>query len=148
VYKRKAKRIRSFRGNRSVGYGDNGHRASGQRGGQGNAQSDKGKKFRTLKLDPHYFGKHGFKRPEGIVRPSSAINVGDIDEALDRLVNKGLATKSGSAYTIDVTSMGADKILGSGRVTRKLNLTGVKAISASAREKIESKGGSVDLPAE
>jgi large subunit ribosomal protein L15 len=137
-----------MRGNRSVGYGDNGHRASGQRGGRGNAQSDKGKKLKTLKLNPHYFGKHGFKRPESIVRPLSTINVGELDESLDRLVSRGLAAKSGSAYTIDVARVGADKILGSGKVTRKLNLTGVKAISPGAREKIEGKGGSVDLPAE
>lgn len=149
VYKRKAKRIRSLRGLRTAGYGDTkGHRAAGQRGGMGNAGSEKHKRIATMKLDPHYFGKHGFKRPEGISRPVSTINVGELDEAVDRLIGRGLAAKSGSAYTIDVARLGAEKILGSGKVTRKLNLTGVKAISPSAREKITSKGGTVDLPAE
>ena len=149
MYKRKSKRIRSLRGLRTAGYGDTkGHRASGQRGGMGNAGSEKHRRMRTMKIDPHYFGKHGFNRPEGIVKPVSTINVGELDEALDRLVSRGLAAKSGSAYTIDVARVGADKILGSGKVTRKLNLTGVKAITPGAREKIESKGGTVDLPAE
>ena len=112
------------------------------------AGSDKHHKLRTLKLNPHYFGKHGFKRPESIVKPISTVNVGDIDEAVDRLVSRGLAAKSGAAYTIDVARLGADKILGSGKVTRKLNLTGVKAITPGAREKIAGKGGTVDLPAE
>jgi len=114
----------------------------------GNAGTDKHHRMRTMKLNPHYFGKHGFKRPESILKLPSTINVGEIDESLDRLVSRGLATKSGSAYTVDVARLGADKVLGSGRVTRKLNLTGVKAISPGAREKIQNKGGTVDLPAE
>jgi len=149
VYKRKTKRIRGLRGLRTAGYGDTrGHRAAGQRGGMGHAGSDKHHKLRTLKLNPHYFGKHGFKRPESIVRPTATINVGELDRSLDRLVGKGLAIKSGSSYTIDVSRLGVDKVLGSGKVTRKLNLTGVKVITAGAREKITDRGGTVDLPAE
>jgi large subunit ribosomal protein L15 len=37
------------------------------------------------------------------------------------------------------------KILGHGELTKKLTVTGVAAISASAREKVESAGGSVEL---
>ncbi|RDE17655.1 MAG: 50S ribosomal protein L15 [Candidatus Thorarchaeota archaeon] len=149
MYKRKEKRIRDLRGRRNAGYGDGaGHRASGQRGGQGMAGSEKGDRIRTMKLDPHYFGKHGFKRPEGIVSPVKTINVGDLDEAVDRLVARGLATKSGTAYTIDMGRLGVDKVLGSGKVAHKLNLTGVKVITSGAREKLTSVGGSVDLPEE
>jgi len=112
------------------------------------AGSEKGDRIRTMKLNPHYFGKHGFKRPEGIVRPVKTINVGDLDEAIDRLVAKGLATKSGTAYAIDMARLGVDKVLGSGKVTHELNLTGVKVITTGAREKVTSGGGSVDLPEE
>ena len=59
-----------------------------------------------------------------------------------------MATQKRKKYTIDVTRLGIDKILGSGRVTRKLDLVNVKAITARAREKVLADGGSVDLPME
>ena len=73
---------------------------------------------------------------------------GLIDEAADRLVEQGVATKTGKKYNIDVSKLGIDRILGSGKVTRKLNLVGVKAITPRAREKVTGVGGTIDLPAE
>ena len=74
--------------------------------------------------------------------------MGQLDESADRLVARQLATKKGKEYTIDLTKLGIDKVLGSGKITRKLNLVGVKAITSKAREKVTSAGGSVDLLAE
>jgi large subunit ribosomal protein L15 len=79
---------------------------------------------------------------------TNAVNVGEIDEAADRLVTKGLATMTGKKYNIDVSKLGIDRVLGSGRVSRKLNLKGVKSITSRAREKITSIGGTLDLPEE
>ena len=149
MQKRKSKKITKMRGRRSVGYGNTkGHRAAGQRGGKGMAGSKKHHYIKVMQEDPHYFGKWGFKRPQKLVDDMVALNIGDIDEALERLVERGGATKKGRKYTVDLSLLGIDKILGSGKVTRAIELVGVKAISARARDKIEEKGGSVDLPAE
>ena len=101
-----------------------------------------------MQENPRYFGKWGFKRPQKLVDDMVALNIGDIDEALERLVERGGATKKGRKYTVDLSVIGIDKILGAGKVTHAINLVGVKAITVRAREKIEAKGGSIDLPKE
>jgi large subunit ribosomal protein L15 len=149
VQKRKSKKINKLRGNRSSGYGyTKGHRAAGQRGGKGMAGSEKHHKMKILKENPRYFGKWGFKRPQQVIRNVEAVNIGTIDEAADRMIERGEATISGKKYTIDVSKLGIDRILGSGKVTRKLNIVGVKSITPAAREKITKAGGSIDLPEE
>ena len=149
MQKRKSKRINKYRGQRSAGYGfTKGHRAAGQRGGKGMAGSEKHHKIKILTENPKYFGKWGFKRPQKLIDNVAVLNVGEIDEAADRLVGRGLATKTGKKYTIDVSKLGIDRILGSGKVNRQLNLTGVTSITTRAREKITAVGGSIDLPEE
>lgn len=149
MQKRKSKKIHKMRGRRAAGYGFSaGHRASGQRGGKGMAGSKKHHYIKVMQENPRYFGKWGFKRPQKVLDDVVAVNIGDIDEAADRLVQADKATLKTKTYTIDVSVLGIDKILGSGKVTRKLNLIGVKYISSKAREKIVEKGGSVDLPVE
>ena len=149
MQKRKSKKIHKMRGRRAAGYGQSaGHRASGQRGGKGNAGTKKHHYIRTMIENPRYFGKHGFKRPQKLLDEVIAINVGQLDESADRLVERELATKKGREYTIDLAHLGIDKVLGAGSVTRKLNLVGVKGITSRAREKVTSAGGSIDLPAE
>ena len=73
------------------------------------------------------------------------INVGELDEAADRLVERGIATTKGKRYQIDLTKLGIDKVLGSGKVTKKMDLTGVKDISERAKEKLLGIGGTIDL---
>jgi large subunit ribosomal protein L15 len=149
MQKRRKKKIHKMRGRRAAGYGFSaGHRASGQRGGKGMAGSKKHHYIKVMQENPRYFGKWGFARPQKLIDDMVALNIGDIDEALDRLVERGGATKKGRKYTVDLSVLGIEKVLGSGKVTRIIDLVGVKAISKRAREKIEEKGGSVDLPAE
>ncbi|NHI90686.1 MAG: 50S ribosomal protein L15 [Candidatus Thorarchaeota archaeon] len=149
MQKRKSKKVNKLRGQRSVGYGfTKGHRAAGQRGGKGMAGTKKHHYIKVMQENPRYFGKWGFKRPQKVIEDKVAINVGDIDEAADRLVKSGTATMTGKKYNIDVSKLGIDRILGSGKVTRKLNLTGVKAITPRAKEKITGAGGTIDLPEE
>jgi large subunit ribosomal protein L15 len=149
MQKRTKKKITKLRGQRSAGYGfTKGHRAAGQRGGKGMAGSSKHHYQKRLQENPHYFGKWGFKRPQKLLVTTNAVNVGEIDEAADRLVTKGLATLTGKRYNIDVSKLGIDRVLGSGRVSRKLNLTGVKSITSRAREKVTGAGGTLDLPEE
>ena len=149
MQRRQSKKINKMRGRRAAGYGFSaGHRASGQRGGKGMAGSKKHHYIKVMQENPRYFGKWGFKRPQKVIGDLVAINIGDIDEAADRLVEQGVATKTGKKYNIDVSKLGIDRILGSGKVTRKLNLVGVKAITPRAREKVTGIGGSIDLPSE
>jgi len=110
------------------------------------AGSKKHHYIRTMMENPRYFGKWGFKRPQKLLDDLVVLNIGEIDEAADKLVEKGVATMTGKRYNIDVSQLGIDKILGSGKVTRKLNLTGVKSISVRAREKVTGVGGTIDLP--
>jgi len=112
------------------------------------AGSKKHHYIKVMQEDPRYFGKWGFKRPQKVIDNLVAINIGDIDEAADRLVAQGVAMKVGKKYSIDVSKLGIDRILGSGKVTRKLDLVGVKAITPRAREKVTGSGGTIDLPAE
>ena len=149
MQKRRPKKITKMRGRRAAGYGFSaGHRASGQRGGKGMAGSKKHHYIKVMQENPRYFGKWGFKRPQKVIDNLIAINIGDIDEAADRLVEQGGATRTGKRYNIDVAKLGIDRILGSGKVTRKLNLVGVKAITPRAREKVTGVGGTINLPAE
>jgi large subunit ribosomal protein L15 len=149
MQKRKSKKINKMRGRRAAGYGFSaGHRASGQRGGKGMAGSKKHHYIKIMMENPRYFGKWGFKRPQKLLDDLVVLNIGEIDEAADRLVEKGVATMTGKRYNIDVSQLGIDRILGSGKVTKKLNLTGVKSITVRAREKVTGIGGTIDLPEE
>ncbi|MFW9848123.1 MAG: uL15 family ribosomal protein [Candidatus Thorarchaeota archaeon] len=149
MQKRKSKKINKMRGRRAAGYGFSaGHRASGQRGGVGMAGSKKHHYIKIMQENPMYFGKHGFKKPQHMIEETVVINVGDLDEGADRLVERGIATMKGKRYQIDLSKLGIDKVLGSGKVTKKMDLTGVKDISDRAREKITGNGGTLDLPAE
>ncbi|MFX1560062.1 MAG: uL15 family ribosomal protein [Promethearchaeota archaeon] len=149
MQKRQSKKITKMRGRRAAGYGFSaGHRASGQRGGKGMAGSKKHHYIKVMQENPRYFGKWGFKRPQKVIEDLVVINIGNIDEAADRLVEQGTAKKTGKSYEIDISKLGIDRILGSGKVTRKLNLVGVKAITPRAREKVTGAGGTIDLPVE
>ena len=84
--------------------------------------------------------KRGFNHSDR--HPTSAVNLDQIEAAFesgaeigpDTLVEKGLAKEL----------MGGVKILGRGELTKSVKLT-VNAISAGARAKVESAGGSVEL---
>ena len=141
----KPKKGLKFRGQRSHGYGSHKkHRGAGHRGGRGNAGSGKrgdGKKPSFWK-NTNYFGVNGFKRSE----PVSAINLRQLDECADNWEKQGKIKKAADTYDINLTELGYDKLLSTGRVTKKLNIT-VKASSKTAIEKVNTAGGKVNLPA-
>jgi len=56
------------------------------------------------------------------------------------LLADGKATREGDAIQINADQIGIDKILGSGKVTLKMNVT-AKSFSAQAKSKIEEMGG-------
>lgn len=82
----------------------------------------------------------GFNRPQKVIHTPINLEVlethfedGDT-VSRETLSEKGLVRKSRPV-----------KVLGSGELTKSLTITGVAAISGSAREKVEAAGGTVDI---
>ena len=117
------------------GKGKKGGRGAGLRGGRGNAGLLKHRYMYMLKNMPDHFGRHGFKRPQSVIKRDNTINIGQLEE---RYPGKN---------EIDLTKEGFDKLLGAGELTSKLRIT-VNSASEKAIEKIKEKGGEVKLPKE
>jgi large subunit ribosomal protein L15 len=146
------------RGTRTIGYGRVGqHRKTGQRVGRGKTtqlkKSMKSYYLQQKKLgfpDPEWrLGKKGFKRPQDINRiyQVNTLNVKDLDIKIDSFTEQNKATKSGTTYTINLTDLNIQKILGRGEINKKVNVS-VKNASERAIEKIEAAGGKVTLLSE
>jgi len=135
-------RTKKLRGSRTHGRGKKAGRGAGIIGGHGNAGLHKHEKLRMLKAGGDHFGRRGFKRPQKMVYANTTMNVGDLAEHLDTLVSNGLASKDGHRYSVDLSAMGIDKLLGNGSIAAPVDVT-VGEASAVAREKLQSAGGSV-----
>jgi len=128
----RARKGRRYRGMRTHGYGQIGqHRHSGKQGGHGNAGLHKHKWSWMIINDPDHFGRDPF-RPPGHLRPARWVNVGQLD---------GLA---GGANSLDLSSMGIGKLLGSGEVQRAYEVK-VDSFTKKAQAKIEAAGGRILL---
>ncbi|MBC7107972.1 MAG: 50S ribosomal protein L15 [Methanomassiliicoccales archaeon] len=138
-------RTKKFRGSRTHGRGKKAGRGAGLRGGRGNAGLHKHKVMYMLKYDPDHFGRHGFKRPQSIVAAKIAMNVGEIQENINKLIADGFAERKDGKVTVNLTKMGVDKLLGSGKIIEPIDVI-VADCSELAREKIEAAGGSVIQP--
>jgi large subunit ribosomal protein L15 len=84
------------------------------------------------------YGKNGFHHDQQA--QVNAMDVGVLDESIERFAAAGIARRDGDIFILDMTSLGVDKVLGSGQVTHKMHIT-APAFSASAKEKIEIFGG-------
>ena len=135
-------RTKKFRGLRTHGRGKKSGRGAGIIGGHGQAGLGKTKKIYMLKYDRNHFGHHGFTRPPSQVEQKNTINVSELSEQVDRFVELGFGSKDGDVYNIDLTAAGIDKLLGTGNIAFKVNVSVYEA-SAKAVEKIEAAGGSV-----
>lgn len=124
------------RGSRTHGGGSQKkRRGAGNRGGRGDAGR---KKHESRKHPP--LGKHGFKRPEGVVEEVETLNVGDLDRRVEELVEEGVVEETGEGYRVDADDLGVDKVLGGGQVRNTLEVH-AEDFSDSAVEKIEDAGG-------
>jgi large subunit ribosomal protein L15 len=127
----KLRKHRKMRGSRTQGYGRVGqHRDSGSKG---HRKVGRHKHLWSLVCnDPEpYFGKHGFHSPQALHRKENAINLINLDQ---------LAQKTPAETTINLTSLGYTKLLGSGKITRALTIT-VPSASKTATQKIKQAGG-------
>jgi large subunit ribosomal protein L15 len=135
-------RTKKFRGMRTHGRGKKAGRGAGLHGGTGNAGLHKHKSMMMLKYDPDHFGRHGFKRPQEVVSAKITMNVGEVQERMDRLLADGFAERKGDRTAVDLTKLGVDKLLGFGQVSQKLDIL-VPESSAKAKEKVQVAGGSI-----
>ena len=118
--------------NRYHGRGKKAGRGAGKRGGRGNAGMNKHRVMTRIKYMPNHWGMHGFNRHPTLRTVFVTVNVSQLED-----MAKG-------SDTIDLTELGIDKILGSGRINSALNVV-VQEASARAIEKIEAAGGSIDV---
>jgi large subunit ribosomal protein L15 len=91
------------------------------------------KELKKKDLLDNYTYRYLYSRPE--------LNVGDLDEILDRLVALGLAEKE-DKYRVDLTQFGYTKLLGSGNITKPVEVVVYEA-TEKAVSKIKAAGGSV-----
>jgi len=125
-------RTNKFRGrSRYHGRGKKAGRGAGMRGGRGNAGINKHRLMTRLKYMPGHWGMHGFNRHPSLRKVNVSINLIQVSQMAE-------------GDSINLGEMGYDKLLGSGRIDRALEIT-VAAASARAIEKVEAAGGSVIL---
>ena len=135
------KKVRKFRGQRSYGTGSHKKaRGGGNRGGRGMAGMHKHKWSLTVQTKEKIFGKHGFKRPQSIVKDIPAINLKKLDYMAEDLLKNKLAEKEDDKIKINVMKLGFEKVLGGGRISHSLILE-AKLFSKSAIKKLEKAGG-------
>ncbi|MBW2986704.1 uL15 family ribosomal protein [Candidatus Woesearchaeota archaeon] len=142
------KRRKSSRnnGSNSCGWGST-HRGAGNRGGRGNAGTGKKGKCKMPQKGTwtiQFFGKRGFKS-KGFA-DHYTVNLRSVEELLETFVKNKAAVLEKDIYTINLTDLGIDKLLATGKVTKKFKIT-VKFASKSAIEKVKAAGGEVILPA-
>lgn len=140
------KKNRRKRGSRECGWG-NKHRGSGKRGGFGNAGTGKRAKCKMPgagKWANQDFGKHGFKF-KGVSVDVHAINLMQVESKIDSWVAEQKISNEAGFFVIDLSKLGFNKLIGKGRVARKLKIT-VLFASKAAVEKIKAAGGEVIGP--
>jgi len=128
----KLRKIRKFRGTRTIGYGRIGqHRDSGSKG---NRKVGRHKHLwsKVVTSEPNYFGKHGFVSPQSKHRIEKTINLRKLDQLA-------------SGTEINLTNLGYTKLLGTGKLTKALTVQ-VLAASKSAAQKIQEAGGKLITP--
>ncbi|AFL94812.1 50S ribosomal protein L15P [Thermococcus cleftensis] len=145
---RRRKKVRKLRGSHTHGWGcKKKHRGGGSKGGKGMAGTGKRKNTKwtwTIKYAPDHLGKRGFHRPKAVQYTPKTINLSDIDENLQLFLDMGVAYEEEGKIVVDVTQLGIDKVLGTGKLTRPITIKAYY-VTPKAEEKIKAAGGEVLL---
>jgi len=96
----------------------------------------------VVKYEPDYFGKRGFTCPRSLGRKISVINVGELEELVDKLALEGRLQKVGRKILLNLEELGYDKLLARGSISRPV-LVKVKEWSEDAARKLEEAGGGI-----
>lgn len=140
------RKVRKFRGSRTCGFGRVGqHRKAGQHGGKGQAGMHKYHWSWVIRYNPNYFGKNGFRSPQHIVLIKKILNIAEIENSLDKLLEKKIARQEGAQILVNLIELGVTKVLGNGNISRPLVIT-APSFSKTAIRKIQEAGGSAVIP--
>jgi large subunit ribosomal protein L15 len=132
------RKIRKKRGSRTQGYGRVGqHRKSGSKGMRKAGRHKQGWSY-VIKYEPDYFGKKGFTSPRSLHKKENIINVGELDEIVEKIATK---EEKGKIY-VDLERYGYTRLLGTGKVTKPI-VVKIPCFSKSAAEKIKEAGGEI-----
>ena len=136
------RKTRRMRGSRTHGYGA--HDRHRGRGSRHYRRAGRHKHLWTyvVKYEPDYFGKHGFKSPRSKFLRIKTINVGQLDELLERLEAEGRLEEREGLPFLDLEALGYAKLLGRGSISRPVFVR-VKAWTELAEEKITGAGGRI-----
>jgi large subunit ribosomal protein L15 len=127
-----------YRGSRTCGGGTHKNRRNGgSRGGRGFAGGCK-HHFVRYYLQGRTYGKDGFSHDQRF--DPATIDVGALEVMAEGLLARGLAKLEGDTLSVDARAIGVEKVLGSGRVTRKMKVSAA-AFSEAAKRKLEASGG-------
>ncbi len=130
-----------YRGSRTCGGGTHkNRRGAGNRGGRGRGGSRDHKFVRGVIHANWTYGTCGFKHYHRSSATPDALDIGQIDQILPSLLEQGTAIMEGDAIVLNAADIGVLKVLGGGKVTKKMNITAA-AFTQSAIQKIEAKGG-------
>ncbi|MFB3889126.1 MAG: uL15 family ribosomal protein [Candidatus Bathyarchaeia archaeon] len=126
------RKTRKTRGSRTQGYGRIGqHRDSGSKGYKKVGRHKH--LWSQVSNDPTIkFGKHGFHSPQSIHRKENTLNLNKLAEI----------AQAQNTTTLDLTTLGYTKLLGTGKITQALTIT-VPTASKTATEKITQAGGKI-----
>ena len=142
---RRKKKITKLRGSKTCGYGaKKKHRGAGHRGGKGRAGGLKHHWTYVVKYDPDRFGKYGFHNHNPAKKKHRVINLFEIETNIDKWVSEGKAEKKEDIYSVNLKTLGFNKVLATGKVTKKLYLQAEK-FSEKAIEKIKAAGGKAEI---
>jgi large subunit ribosomal protein L15 len=124
-----------YRGSRTCGGGTHkNRRGAGNRGGRGRAGINAHHFVKWYKeMGGPVFGKNGFSNSSQTT--VTVIDVGIIDQIIPSLLAQGIAKNEGDVIVINTADMGIEKVLGSGKVTKKMNIS-AQAFSESSKAKI------------
>lgn len=93
-----------------------------------------------IRYMPEHFGKIGFKRPQKVIKKLRTINLKDLDSRVDELLKEKKVKKEKDVIKINLTELGYDKLLGTGKVKHKL-IVEAKSFSKNAIKKLEGVKG-------
>lgn len=132
---RRKRKILKKRGYRTAGYGSQKkHRGGGSRGGRGLAGLHKHKIMRMVKFMPDHFGKKGMRAQ--LYHDLKTISLKELDLKIEDLLKEGKAKEEKEGVKVNLTELGYDKLLGSGKVKHKLIIE-AKSFSKGAIKKLE-----------
>jgi large subunit ribosomal protein L15 len=112
------------------------------RGGKGKAGGRKHFWIRTVKYEPDRYKSIGFKPPSSLKPRPDIINVGELKDIAVNVHGFETIAAGTKGLTLDLGSLGINKLLGRGRIGVPFNVK-VSEYSSRALEKLEAAGGQI-----